>query len=165
MSDSCGEFGHDSEDCPYGDPQYEETWNQGLVGDTAEWFWARDQTQPTPKREGPEQLQPKLAPAEEECLLAPPQPTGEISWKAFLCAVEASCWCPICGERGHTPLNCPSYQRGACCTQSHQQRKNAWWSHLQRPEQSSRSCLCLHRSHQQRESACCSHLHHSQQRV
>ncbi|MGH0158645.1 UNVERIFIED_CONTAM: hypothetical protein FKN15_056175 [Acipenser sinensis] len=112
MCDACREFGHDREDCPYGDPQYEEAWNQGLVGDAAEWFWMRDQTQPTPKREKPEHPQPKLAPAGEKCLLAPPQPTEEISWEAFLCTVEASCWCPICRERGHTPLNCPLLPEG-----------------------------------------------------
>ncbi|MGH0142938.1 UNVERIFIED_CONTAM: hypothetical protein FKN15_030513 [Acipenser sinensis] len=50
MCEACGEFGHDREDCPYEDPQYEEAWNQGLVGDAAE-FWVRDQAQPTPKRE------------------------------------------------------------------------------------------------------------------
>ncbi|MGH0120504.1 UNVERIFIED_CONTAM: hypothetical protein FKN15_066828 [Acipenser sinensis] len=51
MCEACGEFGHDRGDCPYGDPQYEEAWNQGLVGDAAEWFWVREQAQPTPKRE------------------------------------------------------------------------------------------------------------------
>ncbi|MGH0134341.1 UNVERIFIED_CONTAM: hypothetical protein FKN15_000709 [Acipenser sinensis] len=35
MCEACGEFGNDREDCPYGDPQYEEAWNQGLVGDAA----------------------------------------------------------------------------------------------------------------------------------
>ncbi|MGH0120906.1 UNVERIFIED_CONTAM: hypothetical protein FKN15_014090 [Acipenser sinensis] len=60
----CGEFGHDREDCPYSDPQYEEAWNQSLVGDVAEWFWTVDQTQlsSTPKREEPEHPQPKPAP-------------------------------------------------------------------------------------------------------
>ncbi|MGH0127223.1 UNVERIFIED_CONTAM: hypothetical protein FKN15_074558 [Acipenser sinensis] len=43
MCEACCEFGHDRVDCPYGDPQYEEAWNQGLVGDAAEWFWVRDQ--------------------------------------------------------------------------------------------------------------------------
>ncbi|MGH0159634.1 UNVERIFIED_CONTAM: hypothetical protein FKN15_065491 [Acipenser sinensis] len=56
MCGACGEFGHVREDCPYGDPQYEEAWNQGLVGDAAEWFWAVDQTRPSPahQREEPE---------------------------------------------------------------------------------------------------------------
>ncbi|RXM31892.1 hypothetical protein EOD39_16451 [Acipenser ruthenus] len=31
MCGACGEFGHVREDCPYGDPQYEEAWNQGLM--------------------------------------------------------------------------------------------------------------------------------------
>ncbi|KAK6471043.1 macrophage mannose receptor 1-like [Huso huso] len=58
MCGACVEFGHVREDCPYGDPQYEEAWNQGLVGDSAEWFWAVDQTRPSPapKREEPERL-------------------------------------------------------------------------------------------------------------
>ncbi|MGH0170793.1 UNVERIFIED_CONTAM: hypothetical protein FKN15_059863 [Acipenser sinensis] len=129
MCGACGEFGHDREDCPYGDPQYEEAWNQGLVGDAAEWFWAVDQTRPSPahQREEPERPQPKKreperpqtkrgkpecpplkpAPAEEECLLIPPPSPEEISWEAILRTVEASCWCPICRERGHSPLNCP----------------------------------------------------------
>ncbi|MGH0121272.1 UNVERIFIED_CONTAM: hypothetical protein FKN15_073598 [Acipenser sinensis] len=40
---SCGEFGHVREDCPYGDPQYEEAWNQGLVGalQNASGQWTR----------------------------------------------------------------------------------------------------------------------------
>ncbi|MGH0166016.1 UNVERIFIED_CONTAM: hypothetical protein FKN15_049978 [Acipenser sinensis] len=107
MCDAYGEFGHDREDCPYGDPQYQEAWNQGLVGDAAEWFLERDQTQPTPKREEPKQLQPKLAPAEKECLLAPPQPTGEISWEAFLCTShqqrEHACWFPPLQPEGEKP--------------------------------------------------------------
>ncbi|MGH0134163.1 UNVERIFIED_CONTAM: hypothetical protein FKN15_016614 [Acipenser sinensis] len=129
MCEACGEFGHDREDCPYGDPQYEEAWNQGLVGDAAEWFWAVDQTRPSPahQREEPERPQPKKreperpqtkrgkpecpplkpAPAEEECPLIPPPSPEEISWEAILRMVEASCWCPICRERGHSPLNCP----------------------------------------------------------
>ncbi|MGH0159365.1 UNVERIFIED_CONTAM: hypothetical protein FKN15_037327 [Acipenser sinensis] len=45
MCGTCGKFSHDREDCPYVDPQYEEAWNQSLVGDAAEWFWAVDQTQ------------------------------------------------------------------------------------------------------------------------
>ncbi|MGH0115995.1 UNVERIFIED_CONTAM: hypothetical protein FKN15_060459 [Acipenser sinensis] len=119
MCGACGEFGHDREDCPYGDPQYEEAWNQGLVGDAAEWFWAVDQTRPSPahRREELERPQPKRgkpecpplkpAPAEEECPLIPPPSPEEISWEAILRMVEASCWCPICRERGHSPLNCP----------------------------------------------------------
>ncbi|MGH0124815.1 UNVERIFIED_CONTAM: hypothetical protein FKN15_020050 [Acipenser sinensis] len=139
MCGACGEFGHVREDCPYGDPQYEEAWNQGLVGDAAECFWAVDQTRPSPphqreeperpatereehkrpqpkrrepdrpqpKRGKPEHLQPKPGPAEEKCLLAPPPSPEEISWEAILRTVEASCWCPICRERGHSPLNCP----------------------------------------------------------
>ncbi|MGH0142533.1 UNVERIFIED_CONTAM: hypothetical protein FKN15_055422 [Acipenser sinensis] len=140
MCGACGEFGHDREDCPYGDPQYEEACNQGLVGDAAEWFWAVDQTRPSPayqreeperpqpkkreeperpqpkkqeperpqpKRGKPEHPQPKPGPAEEKCLLAPPPSPEEISWEAILLTVEASCWCPICGERGHSPFNCP----------------------------------------------------------
>ncbi|MGH0117294.1 UNVERIFIED_CONTAM: hypothetical protein FKN15_013817 [Acipenser sinensis] len=71
MCGACGEFGHVREDCPYRDPQYEEAWNQGLVGDAAEWFWAVDQTRPSPAhqreepelpapdREEPERPQPK----------------------------------------------------------------------------------------------------------
>ncbi|MGH0143769.1 UNVERIFIED_CONTAM: hypothetical protein FKN15_054614 [Acipenser sinensis] len=94
MCDACGEFGHDREDCPYGDPQYEEAWNQGLVGDAAEWFWAVDNNQvsSTPKSEEPECPPPKPAPAEEECLLIPPPSPEEISWEAILHSVEASCW-------------------------------------------------------------------------
>ncbi|MGH0143570.1 UNVERIFIED_CONTAM: hypothetical protein FKN15_000344 [Acipenser sinensis] len=129
MCGACGEFGNDREDCPYGDSQYEEAWNQGLVGDAAEWFWAVDQTRPSPahQREEPERPQPKKreperpqtkrgkpecpplkpAPAEEECPLIPPPSPEEISWEAILRMVEASCWCPICRERGHSPLNCP----------------------------------------------------------
>ncbi|MGH0167812.1 UNVERIFIED_CONTAM: hypothetical protein FKN15_066139 [Acipenser sinensis] len=109
MCEACGEFGHDREDCPYGDPQYEEAWNQGLVGDAAEWFWAVDHTQVSsmPRSEEPECPPLKPAPAEEECLLIPPPSPEEISWEAILRTVEASCWCPICGERGHSPLNCP----------------------------------------------------------
>ncbi|MGH0177889.1 UNVERIFIED_CONTAM: hypothetical protein FKN15_076456 [Acipenser sinensis] len=45
MYSTCGKFSHDREDCPYVDPQYEEAWNQSLVGDAAEWFWAVTQTQ------------------------------------------------------------------------------------------------------------------------
>ncbi|MGH0173459.1 UNVERIFIED_CONTAM: hypothetical protein FKN15_001819 [Acipenser sinensis] len=129
MCEACGEFGHDRGDCPYGDPQYEEAWNQGLVGDAAEWFWAVDQTRPSPahqrkeherpqpKKREPERPQTKRgkpecpplkpAPAEEECPLIPPPSPEEISWEAILRMVEASCWCPICRERGHSPLNCP----------------------------------------------------------
>ncbi|MGH0190707.1 UNVERIFIED_CONTAM: hypothetical protein FKN15_049886 [Acipenser sinensis] len=140
MCGACGEFGHVREDCPYGDPQYEEAWNQGLVGDAAEWFWAVDQTRPSPapqreepERPAPEREEPELpapekkreperpqtkrgkpecpplkpAPAEEECPLIPPPSPEEISWEAILRMVEASCWCPICRERGHSPLNCP----------------------------------------------------------
>ncbi|MGH0130063.1 UNVERIFIED_CONTAM: hypothetical protein FKN15_040800 [Acipenser sinensis] len=59
MCEACGEFGHDRVDCPYGDPQYEEAWNQDLVGDAAEWFWVRDQAQPTPKWEEPERPAPE----------------------------------------------------------------------------------------------------------
>ncbi|MGH0144234.1 UNVERIFIED_CONTAM: hypothetical protein FKN15_048689 [Acipenser sinensis] len=61
MCSTCGEFGHVREDCPYGGPQFEEAWNQGLVGDAAEWFWAVDQTRssPAPKREEPECPAPK----------------------------------------------------------------------------------------------------------
>ncbi|MGH0149206.1 UNVERIFIED_CONTAM: hypothetical protein FKN15_014460 [Acipenser sinensis] len=61
MCGACGEFGHVMEDCPYGDPQYEEVWNQGLVGDAAEWFWAVDQTRPSPapQREEPERPAPE----------------------------------------------------------------------------------------------------------
>ncbi|MGH0140763.1 UNVERIFIED_CONTAM: hypothetical protein FKN15_026153 [Acipenser sinensis] len=65
MCEACGEFGHDRVDCPYGDPQYEEAWNQGLVGDAAEWFWVRNQAQPTPKREEPECPAPEWE--EPEC--------------------------------------------------------------------------------------------------
>ncbi|MGH0157030.1 UNVERIFIED_CONTAM: hypothetical protein FKN15_032689 [Acipenser sinensis] len=112
--DACGEFGHDKEDCPYGDPQYEEAWNQGLVGDAAEWFWAANHTQvsSTPRNEEPKCPPPKLATTEEECLLIPPPSPEEISWEAILSTVEASCWCPICGQRGHTPLNCPLLPEG-----------------------------------------------------
>ncbi|MGH0141677.1 UNVERIFIED_CONTAM: hypothetical protein FKN15_045039 [Acipenser sinensis] len=61
MSGACGEFGQVWEDCPYRDPQYEEVWNQGLVGDAAEWFWAVDWTRPypEPKREEPEHPAPE----------------------------------------------------------------------------------------------------------
>ncbi|MGH0115348.1 UNVERIFIED_CONTAM: hypothetical protein FKN15_006776 [Acipenser sinensis] len=119
MCGACGEFGHVREDCPYGDPQYEEAWNQGLVGDAAEWFWAVNQTRPSPahqreepkcpapereeperpqpERGKPEHPQPKPGPAEEKCLLAPPPSPEEISWEAILRTVAASCWCPICG--------------------------------------------------------------------
>ncbi|RXM27571.1 hypothetical protein EOD39_2944 [Acipenser ruthenus] len=86
MCGACGGFGHVREDCPYGDPQYKEAWNQGLVGDVAEWFWVVDQTwsSPAPKREEPlPPLQPKgeeplppLQPKGEEPLL-PLQPKGE----------------------------------------------------------------------------------------
>ncbi|MGH0154529.1 UNVERIFIED_CONTAM: hypothetical protein FKN15_027184 [Acipenser sinensis] len=48
----------------------------------------------------------------QECLLAPPQPPQEISWEAFLHTVEVSCWCPICGEQGHSPLKCPLLPEG-----------------------------------------------------
>ncbi|MGH0120088.1 UNVERIFIED_CONTAM: hypothetical protein FKN15_062778 [Acipenser sinensis] len=114
MYDACGEFGHDRDDCPYGDPQYEEAWNQGLVGEAAEWFWAVDHTQvsSTPRSEEPECPPPKPAPAEEECLLITPPSPEEISWEAILHTVKASCWCPICGERGHSPLNCPLLPEG-----------------------------------------------------
>ncbi|MGH0130348.1 UNVERIFIED_CONTAM: hypothetical protein FKN15_042185 [Acipenser sinensis] len=90
---ACGEFGHDREDCPYGNPLYKEAWNQGLVGDAAEWFWAVDQTRPStvPKRgeaehvaqEGEAQLSPttKGEPHQSqgigECLPLPPPPPGE----------------------------------------------------------------------------------------
>ncbi|MGH0149796.1 UNVERIFIED_CONTAM: hypothetical protein FKN15_025357 [Acipenser sinensis] len=106
MCDACGEFGHDREDCPYG--------NQGLVCDAAEWFWSGDQTQLSskPKSEEPERPPPKPAPAGEECLLIPPPSPEEISWEALLRTVKASCWCPICGVRGHSLLNCPLLPKG-----------------------------------------------------
>ncbi|MGH0136053.1 UNVERIFIED_CONTAM: hypothetical protein FKN15_030993 [Acipenser sinensis] len=99
MCGACIEFGHVREDCPYGDPQFEEAWNQGLVGDAAEWFWVVDQTRPSqaPKREEPEHPapkrekherpqpkrgkaehpQPRYLPAEGEFLLVPPPPLWE----------------------------------------------------------------------------------------
>ncbi|MGH0162564.1 UNVERIFIED_CONTAM: hypothetical protein FKN15_043137 [Acipenser sinensis] len=75
MCDACGEFGHDREDCPYGESQYEEAWNQGLVGDAAEWFWAVDQTRPRPAPEKEEPLPPSQPEGEEP--LPPSQPEGE----------------------------------------------------------------------------------------
>ncbi|MGH0171221.1 UNVERIFIED_CONTAM: hypothetical protein FKN15_060710 [Acipenser sinensis] len=205
MCCACGEFGHDREDCPYGDPQYEEAWNQGLVGDAAEWFWAVDQTRPSPahQREEPEHPQPKKreperpqtkrgkpecpplkpAPAEEECPLIPPPSPEEISWEAILRMVEASCWCPICRERGHSPLNCPlppvrdlrvppPPAEGACLLVSPPSPppaegacllvpppSSACWSHLRQQRESS----CWSHNHQQRKHACWFRLHHNHQ--
>ncbi|MGH0169787.1 UNVERIFIED_CONTAM: hypothetical protein FKN15_056747 [Acipenser sinensis] len=51
----CGAYdklGHEKEDCPYVDPQYEEAWNQGLVGYAAEWFWAVDDAVVSSTQEG-----------------------------------------------------------------------------------------------------------------
>ncbi|MGH0158510.1 UNVERIFIED_CONTAM: hypothetical protein FKN15_035576 [Acipenser sinensis] len=75
MCGACGEFGHVREDCPYGDPQYEEAWNQGLVGDAAEQFWAVDQTWPSPAPKREEPLPPSLPEGEEP--LSPSLPEGE----------------------------------------------------------------------------------------
>ncbi|MGH0150766.1 UNVERIFIED_CONTAM: hypothetical protein FKN15_018224 [Acipenser sinensis] len=33
-------------------------------------------------------------------------------WDAILQAVMDNCWCPICGEQGHSPLNCPLLPEG-----------------------------------------------------
>ncbi|MGH0160610.1 UNVERIFIED_CONTAM: hypothetical protein FKN15_039492 [Acipenser sinensis] len=34
------------------------------------------------------------------------------SWDAILQVVMDNCWCPICGEWGHSPLNCPLLPEG-----------------------------------------------------
>ncbi|MGH0136799.1 UNVERIFIED_CONTAM: hypothetical protein FKN15_062807 [Acipenser sinensis] len=33
-------------------------------------------------------------------------------WDGYFCLVEASTWCPSCGEWGHSVINCPPSRRG-----------------------------------------------------
>ncbi|MGH0121254.1 UNVERIFIED_CONTAM: hypothetical protein FKN15_074827 [Acipenser sinensis] len=193
MCDACGEFGHVREDCPYGDPQYEEAWNQGLVGDAAEWFWAVDQTRPSPahqreeperpapEREEPERPQPQrreperpqpkrgesVRPQPKRGKSEHPQPKpGPAEEKCLLApppSPEEISWEAIL-HTVEVSCWCPSMESGGI-------------PHSTAPShQKNASCLYPHRSHQQRESACWSHhhqqrehacwfrLHHHQQR-
>ncbi|MGH0176504.1 UNVERIFIED_CONTAM: hypothetical protein FKN15_004245 [Acipenser sinensis] len=154
----CGEFGHTVAISP---TQYQgEEWEEPECP-VPEW---EEPELPVPEWEEPECPQPKRG------KLVRPQPPEEISWEAFLRTVEASCWCHICGERGHSPLNCPLLPEGRLLLpvppaeedyllvpplwedfmslHLRQQRENTCW-------------LCLHHRHQQREHACwfphCSH--------
>ncbi|RXM91038.1 hypothetical protein EOD39_21592 [Acipenser ruthenus] len=36
----------------------------------------------------------------------------ESSWDSIIRAIMQDCWCPICSEQGHSPLNCPLLSEG-----------------------------------------------------
>ncbi|MGH0117697.1 UNVERIFIED_CONTAM: hypothetical protein FKN15_036877 [Acipenser sinensis] len=165
----CGKFGHTVAICP---TQY-----QGEE-------WAAQASQDQVLRGRPQKREIPAAATKRES-----------SWDDILQVVMHDCWCPICGEQGHSPLNCPLLSEGCLlhpfppsegecllvppppptaekvdllCPlppaegesllvpsppppttgaeqhHRHQQRERACWSHLhhlQRQEQSSRSCL------------------------
>ncbi|MGH0192803.1 UNVERIFIED_CONTAM: hypothetical protein FKN15_026862 [Acipenser sinensis] len=82
----CGEFGHTVAFCP---TQY-----QGEE-------WAAQASQEKVPRGRPQKRELPAAATKRES-----------SRDAILRAVMQDCWCPICGERGYSPLNCPLLSEG-----------------------------------------------------